>query len=112
MEKITTLYVTRSLAMDERPDSATTEYIDKRIRMALEVACAYIRDSAPGVFTSYCPPESLASTYKINAIKALRYVHPTLGLKETEYVVDLVLEAAQNPEWPVAPTDTVAKALS
>ena len=111
MEKTITLYVTRSLVMDERPDSATTEYIDKRIRVALEVACAYIRDSAPGVFTSYCPPESLDSTYKINAGKALRYVHPTLGLKEAKDVVDLVLEAAQNPELPGVPTDLVAKAL-
>ena len=112
MENITTLYVTRSLVMDERPDSATTEYIDKRIRTALEVACAYIRDSAPGVFTSYCPPESRASLHKINAIKALRVAHPTLGLKEAKDVVDLVLEAAEKPECTVAPTDPVAKALS
>lgn len=111
MKKITTLYVTRSLAMDERPDSATTEYIDKRIRMALEVACAYIEDSAPGVFTSYCPPESRASLYKIHAIKALRAAHPILGLKDAKDVVDLVLEAAQNPELPGVPTDLVAKAL-
>ena len=57
--------------------------------------------------------ESRASLYKINAIKALRAAHPTLGLKDAKDVVDLVLEAAQNPELPGVPTSGtyVAKAL-
>ena len=113
MEKTITLCVTRAMFLDEDPVAMPPELIQSRINTALEVACAYIRDSSKGVSTSYGPlfEQPRASLYKINAIKALRYVHPILGLKDAKDVVDLVLEAAQNPELPGVPTDLVAKAL-